>query len=191
VNEMIYPEKLEGQFIKLRSVLENDAEFILKLRLDCALNKYLNKVDNDLEKQILWIKEQQKRENDFYFIIERKSGLPIGTISLYNIKELEGEFGRWVSIGNTVENVESVLLLHDFGFYKMNLDLIYSETVKENEKVLNFHKRFGANLLNEFREYNKFIVQKAIIKKENYEIIRENNQKIINYYCKKLDIYNN
>ena len=188
---MIYPEKLEGQFIKLRSFLESDAEFILKLRLDCALNKYLNKVDNDLEKQILWIKEQQKRENDFYFIIERKSGLPIGTISLYNIKELEGEFGRWVSIGNTVENVESVLLLHDFGFYKMNLDLIYSETVKENEKVLNFHKRFGANLLNEFREYNKFIVQKAIIKKENYEIIRENNQKIINYYCKKLDIYNN
>jgi RimJ/RimL family protein N-acetyltransferase len=185
---MIYPEKLEGHFINLRSVLETDAEFILKLRLNKTLNKYLNKVDNDLEKQKLWIKEQQKGVNDFYFIIERKSGLPIGTISLYNIKELEGEFGRWISIGNPVENLESVLLLHDFGFYKMNLDLIYSETVKENEKVLNFHKRFGAKLLNEFREYNEFIVQKAIIKKESYKIIRENNLKIIDYYSKKSSI---
>lgn len=184
---MIYPEKLEGNFINLRSVLETDAEFILKLRLNNTLNKYLNKVDNDLEKQKLWIKEQQKRENDFYFIIERKSGLPIGTISLYNIKELEGEFGRWVSIGNTVENVESVLLLHDFGFYKMNLDLIYSETVKENEKLLNFKKRFGAKILNEFRENNQFIVQNAI-KKDSYEIIREKNLKIIDYYSKKLSI---
>ena len=40
---MIHPEKLEGNFINLRSVLETDAEFILKLRLNNTLNKYLNK----------------------------------------------------------------------------------------------------------------------------------------------------
>ncbi|GEM_PF-829093 len=191
VNEVIYNDKVEGKFVNLRSVLESDTEFILKLRLDDTLNKYLNKVENDIEKQKSWIKEQQKRENDFYFMIERKCGTPIGTISLYNIIKGEGEFGRWVSIGSPVENVESVLLLHDFGFYKINLELIYSETVRENIKVLNFHKRFGAEVLNEFREYNTFIVQRAIIKKENYEIIRKNNLKIIDYYSNKLNIYNN
>ncbi len=80
--------------------------------------------------------------------------------------------------------MESVLLLHDFGFY--TLDLIYSETVKENVKVLNFHRRFGAEILNEFREYNGFVVQKAVIRRENYPDIKLKNQKILDSFSKLL-----
>lgn len=179
---MIYDNVLKGKFVNLRSVLTSDSEFILKLRLDENLNKYINKVDNDLEKQILWIKNQQKAENDYYFLIESIEGNPLGTISLYNIQNSEGEFGRWVSIGNSVQNLESVIILHDFGFYELGLDLIYSETVRENKKVLNFHKRFGATILNDFTEYNNFILQKAIIKKDEYKNIRKKNIELINYF---------
>ena len=48
---MIYDNVLKGKFVNLRSVLTSDSEFILKLRLDENLNKHINKVDNDLEKQ--------------------------------------------------------------------------------------------------------------------------------------------
>lgn len=181
---MIYDNVLKGKFVNLRSVLTGDAEFILKLRLDENLNKYLNKVDNDLEKQILWIKNQQKADNDYYFLIESTKGNPLGTISLYNIQNREGQFGRWVSIGNSVQNVESAVILYDFGFYELGLDLIYSETVRENKKVLNFHKRFGATILNDFTEYNNFVSQKVIIKikKDEYKIIRKKNIELINYF---------
>lgn len=75
-----------------------------------------------------------------------------------------------------------VIILHDFGFYELGLDLIYSETVRENKKVLNFHKRFGATILNDFTEYNNFILQKAIIKKDEYKNIRKKNIELINYF---------
>ncbi len=186
VIDLIYDSTVNGTFIYLRSVLEKDAEFILRLRLDERLNKYLSKVNNNLEKERAWITEHKALDNDFYFLIVRKDDEPLGTISLYNIKGSEGEFGRWVSVGNAAENLESVLLLHDFGFYTLDLDLIYSKTVKENVRVLNFHRRFGAEILDEFREYNGFVVQKAVIRRENYPDIRLKNQKILDSLSKSL-----
>ena len=186
VIDLIYDSTVNGTFIYLRSVLEKDAEFILRLRLDERLNKYLSKVNNNLEKERAWIREHKALDNDFYFLIVRKDDEPLGTISLYNIKGSEGEFGRWVSVGNAAENLESVLLLHDFGFYTLDLDLIYSKTVKENVRVLNFHRRFGAEILDEFREYNGFVVQKAVIRRENYPDIRLKNQKILDSLSKSL-----
>jgi len=186
VTDLTYDGKMIGKFIYLRSVSEEDADFILKLRLDERLNKYLSRVDNDLEEEKRWIREHSILDNDFYFLIVRKDDEPLGTISLYDIKGSEGEFGRWVSVGNPVENLESVLLLHDFGFYTLDLDLIYSKTVKENVRVLNFHRRFGAEILDEFREYNGFVVQKAVIRRENYPDIRLKNQKILDSLSKSL-----
>lgn len=186
VIDLTYDGKMVGKFIYLRSVSEEDADFILKLRLDERLNKYLSRVDNNLEEEKRWIREHSILDNDFYFLIVRKNDEPLGTISLYDIKGSEGEFGRWVSVGNAVENLESVLLLHDFGFYTLGLNLIYSETVKENVRVLNFHRRFGAEILDEFREYNGFIVQKAVIRRENYPDIRLKNQKILDSLSKSL-----
>jgi len=109
---LTYDGKMVGKFIYLRSVSEEDADFILKLRLDERLNKYLSRVDNNLEEEKRWIREHKMLDNDFYFLIVRKDDEPLGTISLYDIKGSEGEFGRWVSVGNPVENLESVLLLH-------------------------------------------------------------------------------
>ena len=61
---------LKGMFVGLRSVTENDAEFILKIRTDEKLAKFLNKTSPDIEMQKTWIRGQIARDGDYYFIIE-------------------------------------------------------------------------------------------------------------------------
>jgi RimJ/RimL family protein N-acetyltransferase len=179
--KMIYHETINGQVVDLRSVNEDDAEFILSLRLDPHFNKYLNKVENDVDKQRQWIINQQQRENDYYFLVLEKNGNPIGTISLYNINNSQGEFGRWIVSGNSLQALESVILIHDFGFNILNLELIYSLTVTQNIKVLNFHKNFGATVTDEKTTHpiGNFVLQKAFIKKDEYNEIRERNIKML------------
>ncbi|AYF43045.1 hypothetical protein BALOs_0021 [Halobacteriovorax sp. BALOs_7] len=142
----IYKSDIKGDFITLRPVTTRYSEDIIKLRTDKIISKYLNKTVPSIEKQNEWLSSQINKNGDYYFaIIDNKTDKLIGTISLYNIdKEDTAEFGRWICIGNSLQSTESVLLLHDFGFNVIKLKKIYSRTVAENTKTLNFHKRFGA-----------------------------------------------
>ncbi|RZF23071.1 N-acetyltransferase [Halobacteriovorax vibrionivorans] len=146
VNMAIYKSDIKGDFITLRPVTTRYSEDIIKLRTDKIISKYLNKTVPSIEKQNEWLSSQINKNGDYYFaIIDNKTDKLIGTISLYNIdKEDTAEFGRWICIGNSLQSTESVLLLHDFGFNVIKLKKIYSRTVAENTKTLNFHKRFGA-----------------------------------------------
>lgn len=178
---MIYNKIIKGKFINLRSVQEDDAEFILSLRLDPKLNKYLNKVESNVAKQKQWILNQQSRRGDYYFLITDKDNIPIGTISLYNIENKQGEFGRWILKGNSLQSIESVLLLHEFGFNNLGLDIIYSNTVDENKKVINFHKNFGATITDEknIHPVGGFVLQKAFVKKVDFVKIKKKNNNIL------------
>ncbi|WP_431199786.1 hypothetical protein ACRQ5D_13170 [Mucilaginibacter sp. P25] len=54
-------------------VEESDAEFILSLRTDPVHARYLTHTDNNLQKQIEWIRAYKKREKNgrnitFYFL---------------------------------------------------------------------------------------------------------------------------
>ena len=80
-------EQINGHLINIRSVLVDDAPFIVGIRNNDKLNKFINPVDKSIKLQRCWIEEQNKRANDYYFIIEDKSKVPLGTISLYKIDE--------------------------------------------------------------------------------------------------------
>ena len=59
----------------LRLVVEEDAQFILQLRLDESLNRFLSKVDSNQDEQREWIKRYKCREREkleYYFIIESR-----------------------------------------------------------------------------------------------------------------------
>ena len=58
---MYVREIFEGKYILLRSVKEEDAEFILKLRTDDKMNNFVHKVDNDVKKEKSWIRNQHER----------------------------------------------------------------------------------------------------------------------------------
>lgn len=174
---MIIEKEIIGKYSKLRSVKTEDAEFILSLRLNDKLNKYINKVDNDIKKQEEWINLQQQREGDYYFLILNLDNQPLGTISLYNIKENNAEFGRWVSKGNMIINIESAILIHKFAFEDLNLDLVYTNTMAENKQVVNFHKRFGSKIEEKlyFDKETGFTFSRGYINKQSFIEIKKNN----------------
>lgn len=178
---MLYKKKITGITVELEIVSEEYASYILSLRLDNYISEFLNKVDNDVSKQTNWITEQKKREGDYYFLIKDLTGTPKGTISLYNIHGNSGEFGRWICTGSSLQSLESVILLHDFGFKILKLNKIYSRTLEKNLKVLNFHKRFGAKLIenktNVFKDDQKLIIYETDNK--SYEKIRSINFELI------------
>ncbi len=136
----------EGRFVRLRPVTEEDAAFVLSLRLNPEYSRYLHKTSPDLENQKKWIREQRERAGDYYFVIEAKDGdKPVGLIGLYNIVDDEGEPGRWICPFNPLWALESMYLLYRFAF-NLPLKLLQGVAMTENTHVLRFHRTTGADL---------------------------------------------
>ena len=75
--------------ISFRLVTEEDASFILQLRTDEKLKRFIHDTDNDVNKQIEWIKAYKERESagkEYYFVVSC-DGDDIGVIRIYNIHE--------------------------------------------------------------------------------------------------------
>lgn len=178
-----YHLPLENEWIRLRSVNENDAEFILKIRTDPVFNNFLHKTEPDINKQKNWICSQQVRNYDYYFIIETIQGNTIGTISLYNIDPIsgKGELGRWICTLSSLESVASIMLLYDFGFTTLNLNEIYTRTMAGNIKIINFHKSFGASLIDDHEEdplTGEILIRQTVLNKQ-YKNIRIKNIRLL------------
>lgn len=143
---MVYKEIIEGKTISLRSTIIDDAAFIIDIRNDNEKSKYVHPVDNDIDAEIEWIREQRKREGDYFFTIIRNSdGALLGNVAVCNIdiNTRCGELGRWVSYGTAVENLETIIAVHDFAFSVLGLEQLYTKTLSGNKSVVNFWKRFG------------------------------------------------
>ncbi len=64
--------ELEKYGLHVRLVREEDAEFILQLRTDPLLSRFLHATKNNLQKQKEWIRDYKLREakgEDYYFFI--------------------------------------------------------------------------------------------------------------------------
>lgn len=147
---MIIKTFIKGKNIQLRSVKISDAEFILSLRLNPELNKHLNSTSPDLEAQKNWIEKQRNREQDYYFIIEGFNGIPLGTVSVYEINDSEKTFnwGRWIIVKDSpfYIAIESTILVYNFAFNILNLQKAISEVRIENKNVIKFHLSYGSEI---------------------------------------------
>jgi len=140
---------LEGRTINLRLVEVSDAEFILRLRLDERLNRFVSKVEDDLEQQRQWLRDYKLRERQgqgYYFIAESKDGEPYGTIRLYDFRGDTFTPGSWVVKRGVAAHVgvEAVLLMYEFGFSALGFTRARFDVRKDNQKSIRFHPRFGA-----------------------------------------------
>ena len=132
---------INGKFVYLKSLSIKDSFFIYNLRKQKKISLYLHKPPKSINHQKNWITNNIKNKDTLDFIIvNKKTRKRIGTIGLDKIKKLSAEWGRWISIGKTHENIEAILILLNYGFYKINLKEIYSLTNINNKKVVNFHK---------------------------------------------------
>ncbi len=135
--------KLEGKYVTLRSVEESDAEFILSVRNDPRISKYLPPLNVTVEQQRQWIAKQRADKDSYYFLMESPNGEPIGSISVYDIEGDSAETGRFCSFGDPAPNVEAAILLTDFCFEKLGLKSIHIWVYEGNKPVLKLNEGLG------------------------------------------------
>lgn len=133
---------LSGPAFRIRPIGDADAEFVLSLRTNPGLNRFLHTTSSDVTQQVAWLADYYERPKDYYFVIERiSSGKPEGVIAVYDIEPIScsGEWGRWILYPNSLAAVESVMLIYRCAFDVLNLDAVYCRTVAANETVVSFH----------------------------------------------------
>lgn len=135
--------KLEGKYVTLRSVEESDAEFILSVRNDPRISKYLPPLNVTVEQQRQWISKQRADEDSYYFILVTPQGPPIGTLSLYDIVDNHCEGGRSCCIGEPSAAVEASILLTDFAFTTLKLEYITIWVYEGNKSVIALNTSYG------------------------------------------------
>lgn len=142
-----------GKNINIREVEISDAEFILELRCDNKLGRYINKTENNLQKQIEYLESYKKNDNEYYFIIENKDKDALGVYRLYDFIEKENSFcpGSWILKPGSPMNisVESVFNLYEIAFSGLGFDRAHLDVRKENLKVHKFHRSYGCKLIKE------------------------------------------
>ena len=149
---------ISGKYINLRLVQPADAAFIVELRTDEKLKKFLSPVSSDVEAQRIWIESYKEKEAsalEYYFIIELKDSTPVGAVRVYDLKEDSFSWGSWIiKPGQTPHiAIESAVRIYDFAFESLKYRKARFEVVKENISVTKFHINFGAFQINEDSEY--------------------------------------
>jgi RimJ/RimL family protein N-acetyltransferase len=166
--------QLTSKTLRLRLVDENDADFIMSLRLDERYNTFLSAVTPDLESQKQWIRKYKQDEQageQFYFIIECKDGTRCGTVRVYDMRDDSFCWGSWILNQKKPRYaaLESAFLVYEFGFEHLGFRKSHFEVMKENKGVIRFHQRMGAVKIaedgqNEYFEITQDAVQNAIQK---------------------------
>lgn len=140
-----------GKSIFLREVSFGDAEFIVGLRTDPEKGKHLSETSTDIAKQESFISRYSESLTDFYFVICDWKWNRIGTIRIYDVRGDSFCWGSWILLKDAPRNaaIESALLIYDFAFLNLHYLKSHFDVRKDNERVVEFHKRFGAEILAE------------------------------------------
>jgi RimJ/RimL family protein N-acetyltransferase len=148
---------IEGKTVFLRYANENDAEFILSLRNNDYLNKYLSATSSDISSQKQWLNDYKHREKqgiEYYFIICRlDNNSAIGTVRLYDFIIDRNSFcwGSWILSEDKTRTaaIESALLVYEFAFNKAGFERSHFDVRKGNTSVIKFHNKFGVTQVGE------------------------------------------
>ncbi len=169
-------EKIKGVKYNLRSVNQEDADFIIRLRTEnYQRTQYLNPINSQRVDQEKWIEEQRARPGDYYFVIEeKKSFKPVGLIGLYDVVSGQGEWGRWIIEEHSDSATESFFLICKFAFEKLNLSRIFSNTSLNNSAVIKFHDAIGAmrtgkEIRSNFRDSEEVFIEHEILKEYYFD----------------------
>ena len=162
-----------GKNINMRTVTTEDAEFIYNMRQNQNKTKYLSRVTGTVESQKEWIKNYKQREEEkkeFYFVIESKDKRKLGLVRMYDFQDNSFCWGSWLIKEDAPKTtaIESALQIYEFGFYSLGFEKSHFDVRKGNDKVISFHQRFGAKIVDE-DELDYFFN----FEKSDYEITKE------------------
>jgi UDP-4-amino-4,6-dideoxy-N-acetyl-beta-L-altrosamine N-acetyltransferase len=164
--------------VKLRQVQEEDLEMIMNWRMLPEVTKYMyTNPELTIEKQKIWYEKSLVSDTEKYWIIQLEDGADVGLLSLnfidkhnkqcawaYYIADMRA---RGKGLGRILE-----CNIYDYVFENMNLNKLWCEVFKFNDKVISIHEKFGSKIEGEFKdhilkngEYHD-VVRLAIRKKE-------------------------
>ena len=137
--------ELTGHAFRLRPIELSDAQSIVDLRASQpGRGQFLHPISNDVRLQEAYLTRYFDIPEDYYFVVERlKTGKTEGLISIYDINNRAGEWGRWILSDRSLAAVESCWLVYRIGFEYLNLQSIYCRTISKNESVVSFHDNCG------------------------------------------------
>ena len=167
------PEALCGKYVTLREVCEEDADFILNLRLDPKkASCFVRPIENNLQKQVDYIRRYKSLKDEWYFLIENKKGEKLGVISIYDLKPDSFGSGRWLMSDNASpqEVIEGELLMKNYGFNVLGYPQMHFDVLKGNRKVLNFHRLWNSTPVYENEQEIFFILTKENFEKNRIKI---------------------
>lgn len=142
---------IEGKYVNLREAEIEDAAFILSLRCNEKKSRFLNKTENDLEKQTAYLKRYKTLDNEWYFIIENKKHDPLGTCRMYNVCGTQYTGGSWLMKDGSLpeETLEGAILARQMAFEELGFEKDCFDVRKANKKVVRFHKLWGSKIVSE------------------------------------------
>jgi RimJ/RimL family protein N-acetyltransferase len=143
-------ERVVGKTLAFRDASVADAEFILSLRTDTEKSRFLSAVSGDLADQQAWLNKYALAEDQAYFIIEFQDK-PIGTVRLYDVQGNSFCWGSWILISSRPSQaaMESALMIYAYAVDHLGFTASHFDVRKGNERVCQFHERFGAQRISE------------------------------------------
>jgi RimJ/RimL family protein N-acetyltransferase len=173
---MLIRPSISGRATDLRLVEIDDAAFILGLRLDPRLGRFLSPTPANLDLQRQWLAgyiERERQGLEYYFIIQSKDQQPYGTVRLYDFRGDSFSWGSWIIRPGSPPwiSVESALLVYRFGFEHLGFSEARLEVRKGNARVVAFQRRFGAEVVGEDEQnyYFRFLKARFLAVRERYE----------------------
>ena len=140
-------EALQGEFVNLRPLQVCDAELTFKWRR-ASRAKFLHQGASSIEQQAAWI--EARLESEHNFIIELKSGLSVGMLSLIGVNQANrnGEPSRFlIGNGDAVKGlpaaVEAMKLLYELAFDHLQLVRICGTVAANNRLMIKWQKYMG------------------------------------------------
>lgn len=132
--------------LQYRFVIEEDTDFILKLRTDPKLSRYISATDANVEKQKEWIrlyKEREAKGLECYFIFLLHEN-PIGLSRIYHIEDDHFTQGSWLfsSDAPVGSAVLGNIISCEFAFNLPNMEYLLTDARKKNHThkyVKSFH----------------------------------------------------
>lgn len=183
--------KIEGRYINFREAEVEDSAFILSLRADPKKARFIHKTDNDLQKQMEYMKHYKTLSDEWYYIVESKEGEPLGTQSIYPYPMLHPHWiseqnpskgilgpGRWLMKDglSPLIGLESDYLIKKLFFEDFNMAIEPMMIHENNTNVLSFHMKWGAKIIGWSEEEKHHLLE---LSKDDYEKNKPNFERML------------
>jgi len=177
---------IQGMNVDLRKIQPSDAQFVVTLRTDPMLSKYLNPIDSRVEKQKEWIQESLLK-NEWYYVVQNKIGERVGLIRGYEWNENSFSFGSFIILpkARLYATFESAILFFETVFNETPVTFCNIFAKKNNFASINLSSRMGAEIVQVDSEY----VYSQLTKKRFLEKLSKNKDpflRIFNRYTARM-----